>query len=69
MSIFIYKIITYKNSYLYIIFLVFLLTNLIKSDSALYINNFMLIIFVLQLHDLSELRITTVENIKEFSNE
>lgn len=69
MSIFIYKMITYKSSYLYIIFLVFLLMNLIKSDSALYINNFMLIIFVLQLHDLSELRIPTERNNKDFSYE
>lgn len=59
--ILIYKILTYKSIHLYIVFLVFLLLNLVKSDSALYINNFILIIFILQLHDLTELHTSAEE--------
>ena len=69
LCIFIYKILTYKSNHLYIVFLVFLILNLIKSDSILYINNFILIIFILQLHDLSELRIPTEESREEINSE
>jgi len=47
LSFLVYKIKTNKKNMLYLVFMSFFLLNTIKSDSLLYINNFMLFIFVL----------------------
>jgi hypothetical protein len=48
----IYKLIINKTNTLYLIFMTFFLLNIIKSDSLLYINNFMLFIFILNSENL-----------------
>jgi len=46
-SFFIYKFVINKSNILYLVFMSFFLLNIIKSDSLLYINNFMMFIFIL----------------------
>ena len=45
----IYKLIHYRFMTIYVIITLFFLMNIIKSDSLLYVNNFMLFIFAINL--------------------
>jgi hypothetical protein len=51
-NLFIYLYIVNKSNTLYLVFMTFFLLNIIKSDSLLYINNFMLFIFILNIPNL-----------------
>lgn len=51
-SFIIYKLVINRSNSLYLIFISFFILNIIKSDSLLYISNFMLFIFVLNLTNL-----------------
>ena len=51
-SFFIYKFVINKSNILYLVFMSFFLLNIIKSDSLLYINNFMMFIFILNTEKL-----------------
>ena len=51
-SFFIYKFVINKSNLLYLVFMSFFLLNIIKSDSLLYINNFMMFIFILNTDKL-----------------
>ena len=47
------KIIRNKNYPLFIVYVLFMFVNILKSDSVLYINNFILLLFVLHLDKLN----------------
>jgi hypothetical protein len=47
------KIIRNKNHPLFIVYVLFMFVNILKSDSVLYINNFILLLFVLHLDKLN----------------
>jgi hypothetical protein len=54
-NLFIYLYVVNKSNTLYIVFMTFFLLNIIKSDSLLYINNFMLFIFILNIPNLFQI--------------
>ena len=55
-NLFIYLYIVNKSNTLYLVFMTFFLLNIIKSDSLLYINNFMLFIFILNIPNLFQIK-------------
>ena len=50
----VYRLIRYKFISIYVLITLFFLMNIIKSDSLLYVNNFMLFIFAINLHQYFE---------------
>ena len=50
----VFRLIRYKFITIYVLITLFFLMNIIKSDSLLYVNNFMLFIFAINLHKYFE---------------